>query len=169
MDLKIFNLINQFAKRWSWLDALGIALAEYLAYGLILILVILIIINYKKYLRMTIEAIVSGAVARLIITQLIRWLYFRSRPFVNYNVNQLIEHSAASFPSGHASFFFAVSTIVYLYNKKTGVFFFLASILMGVARVFVGIHWPSDILGGAIVGILSGYIVYRVSQTLIRE
>ncbi len=66
-----------------------------------------------------------------------------------------------SFPSGHAAFFFALSTAVYFYNKKWGVFFFIASSLLSIGRIMGGVHYPSDILGGAIIGVLCAYLVRR--------
>ncbi len=77
------------------------------------------------------------------------------------NFIPLISQSSkeASFPSGHATFYFALATIVYFYNKKVGIWFFIVSFFIAVARVFVGVHWPSDILAGALLGILMGYIL----------
>ena len=56
----------------------------------------------------------------------------------------------------------------FLDNKKAGIFFFLASFLIGLARVFSGIHWPSDILVGALVGILSAYLLRKSDFLLTR-
>ena len=74
-------------------------------------------------------------------------------------VKQLIPESGYSFPSGHAAFYFALSMGVYLYNKKLGAAFFVVSVLMGIARIFAGVHWPADILGGALVGIVTALLV----------
>jgi len=111
---------------------------------------------------MIIETIISAVLARFVIVELIRWVWQRPRPFVQNNVNLLLTHNASAFPSGHAAFFFAVSTIVYFYNKKAGILFFIASFLICLARVFSGIHWPLDILAGAIVGVLSGWVVHKI-------
>lgn len=164
MDASIFNLINQFALKWFWLDVLAIFLAEYFGYVLLFSLLLFLAIRFRKYFKMIIEVIISAILARFVIVELIRWIWQRPRPFVENNVNLLLTHNASAFPSGHAAFFFAISTIIYLYNKKAGILFFIASFLICLARVFAGIHWPLDILAGAVVGILSGYLVHRVSK-----
>jgi len=82
------------------------------------------------------------------------------------SVHKLISVSRAenfqSFPSGHAIFFFALSAVAYSFNKKLGIFFLICSIIMGIARIFVGVHWPSDILGGAVLGIMVGAVISRL-------
>ncbi len=113
-------------------------------------------------LRRTIfwELALTAILSRLIITEFIRLLWHRARPFVELGFQPLVEHSAsASFPSGHAVFFFALSAVVFGHDKKTGILFFLISGIIGAARVFSGIHWPSDVLGGALIGIGSASVV----------
>ena len=164
IDLYLFNLINQFAGRWVWLDYLGMICAEYLGYILLFLLVMLLAINFKKYWKMVLEAIIAALFTDFVLTGLIWRLWFRPRPFVALNFVPLVDQSAkeSSFPSGHASFFFALSTIVYFYNKKIGILFYIASFFIVIARVFVGVHWPSDILAGAVLGILTGWILNKL-------
>ena len=164
MDLYLFNLINQFALKWLWLDTLGIFFADYFEYVLVGCLFLFLAVAFRKYLKMVIQAFLSAVLARFVIVNFIRWIWQRPRPFMDNHVNLLLTHNSSSFPSGHAAFFFALSTIVYLYNKKAGILFFIASFLICLARVFVGIHWPSDVLAGAIVGVFSGWLVYKISK-----
>jgi undecaprenyl-diphosphatase len=161
IDLYLFNLVNSLAGRLAWLDYFAMFCAEYLGYVLLVILALFLIFNYKKYWRMVLEAVIAAVITRFILTDLIRALWFRPRPFVALHFLPLISQSPteASFPSGHASFFFALSTIVYFYNKKAGILFYVASIFIVIARVFTGVHWPSDILAGAILGILMGWLL----------
>jgi len=166
MDLYIFQQINQFAFKWFWLNVLGIFFAQYFEYVLVFCLFLFLAIKFKQYWKMVLQAIISAILARLVIVNFIRWIWQRPRPFVENNVNLLITHNTAAFPSGHAAFFFAISTIVYFYNKKAGLLFFLASFLICLARIFIGIHWPSDILAGAAVGIFSGWLIYRILPAL---
>ena len=97
--------------------------------------------------------------------ELIRFFWERPRPFVENNITPLIEHAAsASFPSGHAAFFFALGAIVYFYNKKAGILFLLGAAILSSARVFAFLHWPSDILAGAVIGITSAFLVVQLSR-----
>lgn len=166
MDLYLFQEINQFAFKWDWLDNLGIFFAKYFEYFLVLCLLLFLILRFKKYWKMIIRAFVAAVLARLIIVNFIHLIWQRSRPFIENNVNLLVEYSdKASFPSGHAAFYFAISTVVYFYNKKIGILFFLASFLISLARVFVGIHWPTDILAGIVIGIFSGWLMHKISDS----
>jgi undecaprenyl-diphosphatase len=161
LDILFFQQINGLADRWICLNALGIFFAEYLIYilgGVTLLL-------FRKKLQRSIWAVLAVILAKFGIAELIRFFWSRPRPFIENNVNLLIEKaSEPSFPSGHASACFALSYVVYHYNKKAGIVFFFASFLVSIARVFVGVHWPLDVLGGAAVGILAGWIVVKISQ-----
>lgn len=159
----VFENINQFAGKYLWLDTLGIFFAKYLGYFLVLFLILFLIRNFRKYWPMISRAFGAGILSRLIITEIIRFLYPVSRPFIGNNINLLFNYSAtSSFPSGHAAFYFALSTTIYFYNKKTGFLFLVASFLISISRVFVGVHWPLDVLAGAIVGIFSAWLIIYV-------
>ncbi|MEK7583437.1 MAG: phosphatase PAP2 family protein [Patescibacteria group bacterium] len=154
MDLTIFQAINNFAGRWEWLDQLGIFLASGMAYVLVAVLVALWFLR-KEQRRMVLVSIVSAVIARGVFVAIIRALYHRARPISVDAVHQLVTNDAWAFPSGHASFFFALATGVFLYNKKLGSVFYIFAALMGLARIFVGVHWPTDILVGAALGMLT--------------
>ncbi len=164
LDLILFNIINGFAGKWHWLDLAGIFFAKYFEYFLLIALIIFLVKDFKKYWRMVVEAIVAAVFVRFVLAEIIRRVYFRPRPFVFNDVHLLISYSPkeASFPSGHASFYFALSTIIYSYDKKAGTLFYIASSLIVLGRVFVGIHWPSDILAGAILGVVMGLVLNKL-------
>lgn len=161
IDLYIFQQINQFAGKFVCLDGLAVFFAKYFEYILILFLLSFLVKNFKKYWPMIIQGFLSAVLARFVIVDFIRWLWLRPRPFVGNHINLLFSYNSAepSFPSGHAAFYLAIATIVYAYNKKAGVLFYIASFLIAIARVFSGIHWPSDILVGALIGIFSGWLI----------
>jgi len=161
IDVNIFNWINGFAGVWPALDFFGIFFAKYLGYVLLFSLLVFLAKDFKKYWRMTAEALVAAALVRFVVVEFFYYLHFRVRPFVNNDINFLIPYNVAatSFPSGHALFYFALSTIIYGYHKKAGIVFYVASFFIAVARVFVGVHWPSDVVAGAMLGIIMGWIL----------
>ncbi|MFM2357611.1 MAG: hypothetical protein RJA61_348 [Candidatus Parcubacteria bacterium] len=92
--------------------------------------------------------------ARFLVLPIIRFLIKRPRPFVfDDTVKPFVEALGYSFPSGHATVFFALATSIFLWNKKWGALFLVIAFCISVARIFVGVHYPLDILMGALVGI----------------
>jgi undecaprenyl-diphosphatase len=169
MDLYLFNLINQYAGKWDFLDKLAIFFANQFQNVLFVALVLLLLINFKKYFPMMVSAAGAILLSRIVITEAIRFLFFRPRPFLVEKVNLILPYNPAeaSFPSGHAAFFFALAMAIYLQNKKLGLFFFVSAFLVTIPRVFGGIHWPSDILAGALIGIFSGWLVHKILKKIL--
>lgn len=176
MNFYLFRFINQFAQKWPLLDSIGIFLAIYLGYILVFFLAAFLAIDFRKYWKLTLPALLSGGLARA-LAEIIRRVYPVNRPFVERQVNLLIYRlPSASFPSGHSCFFFALSFFLFFRLKKmknppknwrlTVSFFFIASILIGIARVFTGIHWFSDILGGILIGLFAGWSIEKIAFTL---
>jgi undecaprenyl-diphosphatase len=127
--------------------------------------------NRKQYPRLIWEAIAAAIFSRGIVTEVIRFFCHRPRPFVENHFTPLITDPSItySFPSGHASFYFAIGTVLYFYNKKAGILFLLGSAVIGVARVFAGVHWFSDVVGGALIGIFSGWLVCRLLKLKVNK
>lgn len=162
-DTELFHLLNDLAGQSALFDGIVVFLASYLAYVLIAVFLALVFFSRypkRKKLHMFFVAAVSSIIARFGVAELIRFSYHRPRPFTDLPAIQLLTSSEWSFPSGHATFFFAMATALYLYDKKWGIGFFIAAALMGTSRVIAGIHYPSDIVGGALVGVIVAYITF---------
>jgi undecaprenyl-diphosphatase len=169
LDTQLFYFLNNLAGQSPILDGTIVFLASYLAYiAGIFFLALVFFSQYSKRKKWELLLVVgiSALVARFGVTELVRLFIHRPRPFLSLPVHQLLTDSAWSFPSGHATFFFALSTAVYLYNKKWGIWFFIATILITVSRVIAGIHYPSDIVGGALIGIMVAYVTFYFVRRL---
>jgi len=170
LDIIIFQKINNLVHISSFLDYIGIFLADYLEYFLIILALFFLFLPKAKFVRkrlIIISAFISAIISRFFITEIIRFFYHRPRPYIVLESAQKIiseNKDFSSFPSGHAAFFFALAMGIYFYNKKLGILFFIATILMGIARIFVGVHWPTDILGGAIIGIIFSVIINKIMK-----
>jgi len=157
MDLTLFNLIHSFAGRSSLVDWGGVLIAQYLPYALVV--AALVFLFRMEPWKVRVEAFLATALSLLLsrglITELLRFVWDRPRPFVTLGFEPLITAGSASFPSGHAAFFFALSAVLFSVNRTWGWWFLGLSLLNGIARVYAGVHWPSDILGGAVIGVFS--------------
>lgn len=168
-DIIVFQFINSLAGKSKILDWLGVFLADYLGYFLILLAVLLVLTRkeWKQRFYFFFLAALSVILSRGIITETIRFFYSRLRPFSVLEIQPLIQHDlGGSFPSGHMMFYFALAFAVFLVHKRWGRRFLVAALLIGLARIFVGVHWPLDIIGGAIIGIVSVLIIRKILPPL---
>jgi undecaprenyl-diphosphatase len=170
MNLYWFEKINSLAGLNSWLDSFFIFCAVWLGYLVLFALAVLLFTDRRRYLKTALIAVISAGVSRFVIVTLIRLFYDNPRPFlVLSNVNQLIAHEASSsFPSGHTTFYFAIAAGTYLFEKKWGIIFFVSAVFIGFARIIVGVHWPLDILSGAVIGSAVGFLFAYFGKKFLR-
>lgn len=134
-------------------------------YGIIFFFLAFIYLIIKKKIRAFLCTILAMGVAGF-IDLLVFIFWRRPRPFVTYS--SLIDPTLAgmkidtsSFPSSHTYVCFAIATSVFLYgHRRLGAALFLLAVCVAVGRIGVGLHYPSDVIGGALLGIASGVLVY---------
>lgn len=158
------------AGHWKILDLVAIGLATATPYFFVLVVVTLHFLSlssprWQKYWKTTVGAGI-GAVVGVTLSKFISLLFPESRPFVEGEGHQLLSHSPDnSFPSDHTTFLVAVALPFLLdRNWKVGTTLFGLALLGGVARIFVGVHWPVDILGGIVIGIIGGSIGWQILE-----
>jgi len=161
-NLVVFRAIYGLSHRNIFLDDIGIFLANYLPY--ILVLGFLVLLYYQRGWRLRLywfaEAAIAILVSRGLITEIIRHFYNHPRPFDALGIPALIFESGNSFPSGHMTFFFPLALAVLYMNRTWGWWYIALTAIMGVARIYVGVHWPFDIAGGALIGIACALAVH---------
>ncbi len=167
IDEQVFLLFNHLAGRSGLRDQAMLYANSYGLYLFAGIVALFFFINRRLFWKLLLAIVLS----RGLFTELIRFMYQRPRPFVNEHledVRQLIEKNAseASFPSGHAAFYFAVAFGVYFWNRQAGVMLVVLATILGLVRVYAGIHYPSDILGGAFIGLVSAWLVQRILKSV---
>ena len=164
MDYTIFQLINQFADKSGVLDDLMIALAKYGVALMGLPLLYMWFRGDESKKRIALLSLLSMAIA-LLINQIIGHIYFRQRPFALHDVNLLLTKSAdPSFPSDHSAFVFAIASLIWFKDRRVGAFALGIAVLVGISRIFVGTHYPGDVLGGAVVGFAASLFVWSLKN-----
>ena len=110
---------------------------------------------------MVIQSVVTVILAE-IIGKIAGQFYSHHQPFaVLPNVSQLIEHGIDnSFPSDHSIIFFSICFSFWLVRKKEWWLWITLAILVAISRVWVGVHYPVDVMTGAIIGIISALFAY---------
>ncbi len=69
-----------------------------------------------------------------------------------------------SFPSGHTSSSFAAAAVIYAYHKKWGIAAYVFAVCMGISRLYLGVHFPSDVLVGAVIGFVTANMVLWICK-----
>lgn len=162
----IFNSLHSLVGLWGALDRAAIFFAKDAAYFVALAFIIFFFFGIRSS-RLRVMFFMESALALIVAVGLLlegaRTLFYFARPFEAMDFTPLISGSyTSSFPSGHATLVFALSALVFPYNRKLGTALFALSALIGAARVFVGVHWPIDIIGGAVLGIGSALLAHRL-------
>lgn len=164
MNNKVFKLINQFSGRYSPIDLLMILISNKIRYVFIFVLIFMWFRN-DSYKKVSCNAVKSTGIT-LFIHTLIKLFYFKPRPFVNKRVGILIPSKMDStFPSKHTLLVFAISTSIFLYNRVLGSIMWVLSVLTGFSRIWVGHHYPSDIIGSAFIASMTSIILDKISRS----
>ncbi|MCX2680405.1 phosphatase PAP2 family protein [Galbibacter sp. EGI 63066] len=123
--------------------------------------------NQQVYKKLLFTVLVSFTT--WIVTELIKTVVRRPRPIWNESLSDslrvLIEPTSFSFFSGHASSSFALTTFVVLIIRKKykwASLFYIWPLLFSFSRMYFGVHYPSDILAGAFVGVLIAVLYYKI-------
>ena len=173
LDTSLFFAIHSLAGHGVAGDFSIIFFGEYFIYIVFIIFAYAAWCAYKKQkniaaLRPYAGAVIAAGVAYS-IANAIRIFYHHLRPFVALPISHLLTDTSYSFPSVHTIVLFALATAVYFFNKKLSYVIFVAGLFVGIARIAGGVHYPSDILGGIVLGIATSSILYWLYRRITRS
>jgi len=162
MNLEIFRLINNLANKNATLDKIMIFFSNDVPYIFMAAIVIVFILGLKQkecqYRKIAISTVLITAI-NLMINLIIRSVFYIDRPFVHNKVNLLLPHdSASSFPSNHATGTMSIALGLGKYNRILGWVMTVLSIIVAFSRIYVGHHYPMDIVGAYIIVFITNYI-----------
>ena len=137
--------------------------------GIIWIMLSIVLLLIPKTRKSGAVMVVALVVDVLLCNIVLKNLVARTRPYdVNTGVHLLVAKlHDYSFPSGHTAAAFASVTALYLAGeKKLWKPVLVLACLIGISRLYLYVHYPTDVLGGALAGAISGYLGYRFIQAI---
>ncbi|MBI4340410.1 MAG: phosphatase PAP2 family protein [Chloroflexi bacterium] len=172
-DESAFLWLNGWVGRLPWLDSVArLVVSDYLVpLTLALALVGLWFSGATPEARERNQrGVMTGALGVLLANlavQVMNWFVFRPRPFVTLEASLLFYRPVdSSFPSNPAAVAFAVAVGVGLWNRRVGWALLPVAGLYALSRVYAGVCYPSDVLGGAAVGLAGGAAAHALLHWL---
>jgi len=169
VDWSLFHLVNTGVATRDWLEdpvttfaALAVPLYAAATFGLWFLARPY---GDAKWKLASASGLASAAVA-LLANQVIAHVWDRPRPFLTHHAStQLLSAPSPdpSFPSDHAAAAFAIAFAVLAFSRRGGVVFLTVASLIGVSRIALGLHYPSDVLAGLLVGFVAAMFVTRLA------
>jgi undecaprenyl-diphosphatase len=183
MNEKIFYYLNNLLGESIIFDKVILFLSNNFGYLLMITSFLFLIFhhdakkeypNNKTRLRQKVKEIIilfGSTLFAWILVVIIKKLFINPRPFILYpDIKTLFIYGGEdSFPSGHAAFYGALAVSIFSYHKRAGFVFAIGAVLIGLARVIAGVHFPLDILMGFVFGASVSVLVYYFIRILAKK
>ena len=126
-------------------------------------LIVLWFVDGKIKREQVVHALLASFIAWIIVL-LIKHFFPTIRPFIRNGgeVDVLFKPTDSAFPSAHTALAFGLAVTIFMHDRKIGWFFLIGALTVGVARIVANVHYPVDILGGALIGTLVAVFVEKI-------
>jgi undecaprenyl-diphosphatase len=152
-NIYIFNIINGLAGKSLLLDQIMILSAKYIVYVIPVIIIALLLSRGNESKKAALFITFSVAIA-LLLGYVTKHFYYHPRPFaIGLGLDLVPDSLTSSFPSNHATIMFALGfALLFIKRYKLAILIFPLALVLGFSRVFIGVHFPFDIVGGFAYG-----------------
>ncbi|WPC39966.1 undecaprenyl-diphosphatase [Clostridium sp. JS66] len=162
MNMEFFRLINNLANKNALLDKIMIFFSKDVPYIFMavtaLVFILGVIKKNEEFRKVSVNTFII-TVINLMLSFIIGSVYYVDRPFVHNKVNLLVPHvKDASFPSDHATGTMSIALGLRKYNRILGIIMTILSIIVGFSRVYVGNHYPLDVIGAYAMVFITSYL-----------
>lgn len=144
--------------------------ASYVVWLMFLGLGVLWLTDGKIKKEQVAHALIASFLAWL-VTEFIKQIFHTPRPFMIDGFHPLTATipTDSAFPSSHTALAFATATIIWFHDKKVGIIFIILALLVGIARIMANVHYPVDIMGGAVVGLATAFLMEKIHFPVLRK
>lgn len=167
------GILNWIAENMhcAFLDTVLSAITHLGDAGIFWIILSIVLIFPKKTRKVGISMGVSLILGLLICNCMIKPLVARTRPYDFLGVTPYLisAESDYSFPSGHATACFECATAIFLYSKRWGTAAYVLAAVIGFSRLYLFVHYPTDVIAGAILGVIDGIIAVAIVKLIYKK
>ncbi|MDU0810246.1 MAG: undecaprenyl-diphosphatase [Burkholderia sp.] len=167
LNFKLFFAINAGITPQPSVAKFAIFIANWVIYIIPVMLFLIWLMSVQSTTRYKmIEASLASCVS-LIAARIFSLVWFSPRSFMINIGTQLVPHTLDnSFPSDHMTFAWSIASSLLIYSKTRtlGAAIMIVGIAIGWARIYVGVHWPFDIIGGVLAGTVGALVVHLYAQ-----
>ena len=162
-EIKILDFIQQYL-RFDLLDKLMVLLTRLADDGIVWIVLAVALISFKQTRKMGITLGVALLLGLVVGNLALKNIFARPRPYtVNPNVEMLVERlKDYSFPSGHTRCCFESGMAMFLCDKRFGKAAFVLGGFIAFSRMYLYMHYPTDVIGGIVLGLVNGFIAFII-------
>ena len=174
MNETIFFFFHNLSNQSAFFDGIVVFFANYFQYMVVIGAFVFLLFYHqvlpsenpiKEFVKKwkAVFSVFFTSATAWVLARILKILINTERPFaaLGDTTPLFLDHSP-SMPSGHATFFMALAVSIFFYNKKIGYLFIFCALIISVARIIAGVHFPSDILGGFVLGAVIAYFVQKI-------
>lgn len=163
MELGVLHFIQSL--RSDQVDQLMLFISSLGNFGAIWIALAALLLILTGFRRSGLAVSFALAIDFIVVNLILKPLVGRERPCdIHVPEDMLLAClSDHSFPSGHTAAAFAAAVALILCHKKAGIFALILAFMMGFSRLYLFVHYPSDVIAGALLGTLFGLIGFQLA------
>ena len=155
--------------RTTLLDSFFLGLTKIAgSYGQLWVIVAALLLIFKKTRKAGVSVLIAYLAVFLIGQLALKNLFSRPRPCQMDEAFALLvaRPSSSSFPSTHSAWAFGAATAIFMQHRKMGVAAYVVAALIGFSRLYMFLHFPTDVLFGMVLGIALGVLAHRITMVL---
>lgn len=171
LDHRIFLFINHWPHT-PVSDAVALTLSGVFAWTVIIWLLLSVWLFVREEKRdhwFFLPVVLASSLSILVTDGILKILFGRNRPPISLGTinigSPLLDHS---FPSGHATFAWALAVVLASKEPRAKWLFYLLAFLISLSRIYLGQHYPSDVIAGTLVGLAIGFFSLWIEQNMIK-
>ena len=179
MDIAILQWVHEVFHSQMWLNYIMKYVTYIGEFGAGAIICALVLLVFRKTRWAGVAVVIAFLLNVLVVNVILKLSINRARPWQTYpelgfrefhNSIGVREPTDSSFPSGHTATLFAAAAALVMYYKAKGIPAVIVALLVGISRVYLCMHYPSDVLGGIVIGSacgVAGYFLMKVVKKFI--